>query len=381
MSPGELTVVVDDLTSPEVRDLVAGHLRAMHGSSPPGQVHALALEGLRVPEVTFFAARLNGKLCGCGALKQLDAQTGEIKSMHTLPDFQRKGVARAVLEAILQTATGRGYRRLLLETGSGPSFEAAQQFYAGQGFVRCGAFGDYVATDFNVFMEKKLDLPIGAAVTTALPVPRPERVTIRGASCSLEPLIEAHAADLIAAESDPSDPSSWTYMSYGPFCTVSEYAQWIRDFASSEDPLFYAIRDHARDQVVGVASYLRISPEHASIEVGHIHYSPRLQRSRAASEAMFLMMRYAFELGYRRYEWKCHSLNAASRRAATRLGFTFEGIHRQALVVRGHNRDTAWYSILDSEWPARRVEFERWLADANFDADGRQRSSLSMPTG
>ena len=147
--------------------------------------------------------------------------------------------------------------------------------------------------------------------------------------------------------------------------------------SQAHDPLFYAIVDLAKGEAVGVASYLRISPSSGSIEVGHINYSPLLQRTPAATEAMYLMMAQAFDLGYRRYEWKCHALNAPSRSAAQRLGFSFEGIFRQAAVVKGRNRDTAWYAAIDEEWPALREAFERWLDPTNFDEKGNQRVRLS----
>lgn len=383
-----IRVALDDLSTVEVQALVAGHLAAMHGSSPPGHVNALALEGLQADGVSFWVATMDGALCGCGALQELDPTTGELKSMHTLPAFQRQGVAQAVLATILAAAQERGYHRVYLETGTGPAFDAAHAFYARHGFEGCSAFADYEDTAFNAFMVKELATtpgvamhnefgqPVGTQVQTPLPVPRPARTVLTGQSCTVEPLQPAHAAELIAAETDPSDPRSWTYMAYGPFATVEAYAAWIEDFASDDDPLFFAIRDHAQEQVLGVASYLRIEPSLGSIEVGHIHYSPRLQRTRAATEAMVLMMQHAFELGYRRYEWKCDALNEASRRAAQRLGFRFEGVHRQHVVVRGRNRDTAWYSMLDTEWPTRRAAFESWLDPDNFDAQGRQRSPL-----
>jgi RimJ/RimL family protein N-acetyltransferase len=168
----------------------------------------------------------------------------------------------------------------------------------------------------------------------------------------------------------------WTYLSQGPYDTFDGFAAWARTAASTEDPLFFAICDSA-GRALGVASYLRITPAAGTIEVGHIHLSPLLQRTAAATEAMFLMMQHAFDLGYRRYEWKCDALNAPSRAAATRLGFTFEGIFRQALVYKGRNRDTAWYSIIDREWPPLREALDRWLDPNNFDARGGQRARLS----
>jgi RimJ/RimL family protein N-acetyltransferase len=164
----------------------------------------------------------------------------------------------------------------------------------------------------------------------------------------------------------------WTYLFSGPFGTAQEFAAWLAAREDSLDPLFFAIVDGPTGHATGLASYLRIETMHGVVEVGHLAFSPLLQRTRAATEAMYLMMKHAFELGYRRYEWKCDALNEASRRAAERLGFRFEGIFRQAVVYKGRNRDTAWYSIVDSEWPARRAAFEAWLDPANFDADGRQ---------
>ena len=191
---------------------------------------------------------------------------------------------------------------------------------------------------------------------------------------SVEPLdIDRHAADLHAANLEAGDHSRWTYLSAGGFDDLEAYRAWLQSMAGTDDPIFHAIIDAVTGRAVGVAAYLRIDPGNGVIEVGHINYSPRLQRTRAATEAMYLMMLRAFdELGYRRYEWKCDSLNAASRAAATRLGFTFEGVFRQAIVYKGRNRDTAWFSIVDREWPALRAGFERWLDPTNFDGSGRQ---------
>lgn len=166
-------------------------------------------------------------------------------------------------------------------------------------------------------------------------------------------------------------------MAYGPFPTLDSYREWMRTTCLGDDPLFFAIIDLADGQPAGVASYLRIVPASGSIEVGHIHYSPRLQRRPAATEAMLLLMQRAFELGYRRYEWKCDALNAPSRAAAQRLGLSFEGIFRQATVYKNRNRDTAWYASIDTEWSALREAFQSWLAPDNFDASGQQRTRLT----
>ena len=166
-------------------------------------------------------------------------------------------------------------------------------------------------------------------------------------------------------------------MSYGPFASLDAYRDWMHGVCARDDPLFHAIIDAASGKAVGVASYLRIDPAAGSIEVGHLLYSPLLQRTRAATEAMYLMMKRAFDLGYRRYEWKCDALNAPSRAAAQRLGFSYEGVFRQATVYKGRNRDTAWLSVIDREWPELEQAYTRWLAPANFDADGKQRLRLA----
>ncbi|MDB6167691.1 MAG: Acetyltransferase [Verrucomicrobia bacterium] len=226
-----------------------------------------------------------------------------------------------------------------------------------------------------------LGQPIGEPVPGWKPATRPARAMIAGRYCRLEPLSAgAHAAPLHEANRLDVDGRSWTYLPYGPFATVEECQAWVDSVAAGSDPLFFAVVDPVRGEAVGVASYLRIDPANGSIEVGHIHFSPRLQRSRVATEAMWLMMERAFAWGYRRYEWKCDALNAPSRRAAERFGFTFEGIFRQAVVVKGRNRDTAWYSITDRDWARLKPAYVRWLDPENFDAQEKQKTSLSALT-
>jgi RimJ/RimL family protein N-acetyltransferase len=228
----------------------------------------------------------------------------------------------------------------------------------------------------------QLGLPISFAVPDWTPPPRPPREPLEGRFCRVEPLdIERHAADLYAANNEDAERRQWTYLPYGPFDSLHEYVAWMRRACGGDDPLFHTIVDGATGPAVGVASYLRIDPTSGSIEVGHINYSPRLQRAPAATEAMYLMMRRAFELGYRRYEWKCDALNAKSRAAAQRLGLSFEGVFRQATVYKGRNRDTAWYAATDREWPALEAAFLQWLDPANFDENGRQRARLADLTG
>jgi RimJ/RimL family protein N-acetyltransferase len=220
-----------------------------------------------------------------------------------------------------------------------------------------------------------LGQPIGASVGDWRPPPPPARHPIEGRYCRLEPIGTHHAGELWEAYAHDTEQRNWTYLMQGPYASFEEYAAWVDRARGTRDPLFFVIL--APHRAVGVAAYLRIACDSGSIEVGHIHFSPLLQRTPAATEAMYLMMKHAFELGYRRYEWKCDALNAPSRAAALRLGFTYEGTFRQATVYKGRNRDSAWYSIIDTEWPACRAAFERWLDPANFDEQGRQRTKLN----
>ena len=194
----------------------------------------------------------------------------------------------------------------------------------------------------------------------------------------MEPLDPGrHAAHLYDANALDTEGGIWTYLPYGPFETFESYLGWMNDRCRGGDALFHAIVDNATSKAVGVASFLRITPASGSIEVGHINYSPLLQRNPAATEAMYLMMKRAFELGYRRYEWQCDALNAKSRVAAQRLGLSFEGVFRQARVYKGRNRDTAWYAAIDQEWSALEDAFLRWLDPTNFDERGKQRTRLA----
>lgn len=226
-----------------------------------------------------------------------------------------------------------------------------------------------------------LGQPVGDALPAWQVPSAPERVVLSGSYCSLEPLsAHQHAADLFAAASLDVTGGSWTYLPYGPFESRDAYVAWLSARECESDPLFFAIVDAAGGKAVGVCAYLRIDAAVGCIEVGHLYFSPLLQKTPAATEAIYLMMRHAFELGYRRCEWKCDALNAASRRAAQRLGFSFEGVFRQALVLKGRNRDTAWFSVIDGEWPALQPVFERWLAPENFAQDGAQIVALSSLT-
>ena len=220
--------------------------------------------------------------------------------------------------------------------------------------------------------------PIGDPLPDWTGAQAPAKITMQGRFCTLVPLDTGHGPDLFTAYSADTTGTLWTYLSVGPFTDFNAFADWMDFAVNSRDPLFFAIIDERTGKPVGVASYLRIQPEIGVIEVGYIAFSPLLQRQPAATEAMFLMMRHAFDvLGYRRYEWKCDALNAPSRRAAERLGFVFEGIFRQAMVYKGRNRDTAWFSILDRDWPRIGAALSDWLDPENFDESGNQRKSLS----
>ncbi|KAI0838696.1 putative acetyltransferase, GNAT family [Hypoxylon sp. FL0890] len=236
-------------------------------------------------------------------------------------------------------------------------------------------------------MTSRTSNPLGAAVSGS-PARHPSRDTrLAGRYVTLVGLSAQHADPLYPHLSGPENAHLWDYMFDEPYDDIDVFRNSVKAKAASQDPLFYAILansqdastvdDNGIDKIVGMASYLRIAPNHRCIEVGNIMYSPQLQRTPAATEAMYLMARHVFEdLGYRRYEWKCNSLNAPSRRAALRLGFTFEGLFRKHMIVKGHNRDTAWYSMVDDEWPGIKQAFEAWLDPINFDSEGKQEKRL-----
>jgi RimJ/RimL family protein N-acetyltransferase len=222
--------------------------------------------------------------------------------------------------------------------------------------------------------------PIGAPLLHWQPPPSPPRTPIVGTHGTLEPLdLERHGDALYDANA-LGDGRNWTYLFAEAPASREEYVAYMRSTFLGDDPLCFAVVQQSTQRAVGVASYMRIVPAHGCIEVGHINFSPVLQRTPIATEAMYLLMRQVFALGYRRYEWKCDALNQPSREAAQRFGFSFEGIFRQAIVYKGRNRDTAWYAVTDQEWPALRAAYEEWLAPENFDADGVQRRSLRQLT-
>jgi RimJ/RimL family protein N-acetyltransferase len=209
------------------------------------------------------------------------------------------------------------------------------------------------------------------------PARRPDRAPLEGETVRLEPVDpDRHAGDLFAASEGA--PALWDYLAYGPFPNPQVFTEWLKERAASDDPLFYAVIDRNLGAAGGMASLMRIKPENGVIEIGHIWFAPVLQRTRQATEAIYLLAQHAFDdLGYRRFEWKCDSLNQPSRRAAERFGFVYEGVFRQHMVIKDRNRDTAWFSIVDGEWPLVRAAFEAWLSSENFDREGRQRRSLA----
>jgi RimJ/RimL family protein N-acetyltransferase len=207
----------------------------------------------------------------------------------------------------------------------------------------------------------------------------PQRTVLKGRYVTLEALDpQVHGASLWSNLGGEQHARVWVYVFDGPYVDREAFDAALEEKAASQDYLYFAVVDNRSGLAIGLAAYLNIHAAHRSIEVGSILFSPALQRTRGATEAMYLMARHAFEdLHYRRYEWKCNSLNEPSRRAAARFGFTFEGVFRQHMIIKGRNRDTAWFSMLDREWPARKAAFERWLEPANFDAEGRQKAALS----
>ena len=222
--------------------------------------------------------------------------------------------------------------------------------------------------------------PIGYLVNDWQECAFPPRSTMTGKWCRVERLVpEKHAEELFAAYVKQRNDQDWTYLQYGPFDRFDDYQSWLKKTETGDDPLFHTIIESKTNKAVGVASFLRIQPGIGVIEVGHIHFSPLMQKTSVATEAMFLMMRRVFdELGYRRYEWKCDALNARSRKAAERFGFSFEGLFRQATLYKNRNRDTAWFGMTDREWPMIKKTFEIWLSPDNFDTQGRQKKNLKQ---
>ena len=211
--------------------------------------------------------------------------------------------------------------------------------------------------------------------------PHPKGISIDGKLVSIKPLIaNEFAEELFMANALDKEGINWEYLPYGPFENLSDYIDWMQSFEEHNDPVFFAIISKKLKKAIGIASYLRINPNDGLIEVGHINYSPLLQRTTEGTEAMFLMMQWAFDNGYRRYEWKCNALNMRSRKAAQRLGFSYEGVFRQMTISKGRNRDTAWFAIIDKDWQAIQKCFHQFLSDINLDEKSKYSlSSLTKP--
>jgi RimJ/RimL family protein N-acetyltransferase len=327
-----------------------------------------------------FGAYAGGRQIGFARVATDRAVFAYLMDVFVLPEHQGGGVATRLMEQVLAHPDLQGLRLFALRTRD------AHDLYARFGFTLMAdpesmmviqAHDAQIAGASPGVRINELGQPIGPALAAWSVPHRPPRESMNGRFCRVVPLEERFAADLYGADAADRDGRTWTYLPYGPFATLEAYMSWMRGHWLGPDPFFYAIVERHSNRAVGVAAHMRIQPEAGSLEVGHVHFSPALQRTPAATEAMFLMAQRAFALGYRRYEWKCDALNAASRAAAQRFGFSFEGIFRQATVVKGRNRDTAWYAMVDRDWPAIAAVFQRWLAPANFDEHGRQRESLS----
>jgi RimJ/RimL family protein N-acetyltransferase len=226
--------------------------------------------------------------------------------------------------------------------------------------------------------KNEFEQPVGFPVAKWSPREHPPATVLKGDYCTVEPIdVARHGRSLFEANLKAEDGRYWTYLGYGPFTRFVDYERWLEESCLGSDPQFYAIVSNRSGKALGLASYLRIQPNVGVLEVGHINLSPELQRTPAATEAMYLMMKNAFDtLGYRRYEWKCDALNEPSKKAAARLGFKPEGVFRQATIYKGRNRDTAWFAIVDKEWPAQKEAFEAWLDRSNFDGAGQQKRRL-----
>jgi RimJ/RimL family protein N-acetyltransferase len=327
-----------------------------------------------------FGAYDAGRQIGFARVSTDRAVFAYLMDVFVLPAHRGRGIGKQLMAAALAHPDLQGLRLIALRTRDAHGLYARFGFTALPDPETMMSLQDPAARAAGVSLGARVNeygQPIGWPVPDWTPARKPTREPIDGQRCRVVPIDERYAADLYAANSLDRDGRSWTYLPYGPFSSEAEYVAWMRRTCFGADPFFYAILDRATDRAVGVASHMRIQPEVGSIEVGHVHFSPALQRTAVATEAMYLMAQRAFALGHRRYEWKCDALNWPSRAAAQRFGFSFEGIFRQATVYKGRNRDTAWFAMTDGEWPSIARAFETWLAPENFTAAGDQRTSLS----
>ena len=337
-----------------------------------------------------FGAYEDGRQIGFARVATDRAVFAYLMDVFVVPAHRGRGVGESLVRAVLAHPDLQGLKLIALRTRDAHGLYARFGFHAladPESLMVIQAGDQRVDVPDATRAGKNEDappdgfhLPIGPPVRWT-PPPVPRREPLAGRFCTLEPVDESFAADLFTAYALDVEGRSWTYLAYGPFETEADYRVWMRETCFTSDPLFQVIVSRQRGRAVGVAAYMRIQPDAGSIEIGHVHFSPLLRQTPAATEAIYLMMRRAFELGYRRCEWKCDALNRDSRAAAQRLGFSFEGIFRQATVYKGRNRDTAWYAVIDREWPQLMRAFETWLSDGNFDEDGRQLVSLSSLTG
>ena len=212
-------------------------------------------------------------------------------------------------------------------------------------------------------------------------VPHPEHIVLEGRYARLEPVDPArHGADLLASAQMPGAEDRVRYLFDDPPADLADLTPWLERASTSTDPLFFAVIDRSTDRAEGRQSLMRIDVTYGVVEIGHVLWGPAIARTRVVTEALYLFATYAFDtLGYRRFEWKCHNLNEPSKRAALRFGFTFEGVFRQHMVAKGRNRDTAWFAMVDADWPRLKAGYEAWLRPENFDSDGRQKTKLTFP--
>jgi len=335
----------------------------------------------------------------CGAIRREDGATigfarvvtdratiAYLCDVFVLPEYRGRGIASRMVGVLETHPDLQTIRRWLLATRD------AQGLYARLGYRPVAAhrwmekvmpasrWSDEAVGDAQGSLPERLNATgqaVGPDVPGWLPPPLPDRAKLRGCHVHVDRLLAAqdgHA--LFRALAGDGDEARWTYLPYDPFEKTKEWLTWLRDRAESADPLWYSISNPSGEPI-GLASYMRMAPQHGAVEIGHILFGPALSRTAGATEALSLMIGHAFDLGYRRVEWKCDSLHAGSRRAAERLGFVFEGIHRRAVIYKGRSRDTAWYSIIDSQWRKLKSRHERWLSSENFDESGQQRERLS----
>lgn len=365
MSPPEIGVLDVELTA-------AGQDDAIFAGMPTTQP-ALQWHSVQVSQPPLGAVVLaTSPACAVQAMRVGDVAWSMQYHVEVEPDTVRTWAEVPEYKAALHATVGADALPRLIEAADQQldTFLAnSQQLYTN--------FVEAVARHRVAHPRNEIGQPVGVPLAETT-LHAPARTAMHGRFCEVVPLdANAHGAELFEAFAAATDDGDWTYLSYGPFATEQDFVAWLGPMAGLADPMFFTIIDRATGHACGLASYLRVDPRARSVEVGHIHFARALQQTPAATEAMHLMMERAFNAGYRRYEWKCDDLNGPSRAAATRLGFVYEGTFRKATHYKGRSRDTAWFAIVDVDWPAIDHEFQRWLNPANFDAQGAQQSSLA----